>query len=307
MAEGNSRWLPGFVACSAIWGSSFVLIKIAVNAGVAPAWVAAFRCLFGAIALGCVCLATRATLPRERSVWLHALVVAALINTGPFILFAYGETRVSSVLAGMWNATTPLTTLVFVLALVPAERPNAQRLAGLATGFCGVLVILRVWHGVDSGTLAGSLACLGATTGYGAGFAYTRRFFSPGAGSAAALSLVQIGCATVELAILAPAFSGAPSWPGFGAIAALIGLGALGTGIAFVLNMQVIRAAGPTIASTVTYLTPLWSTLLGALLLSEHVGWYTVTGGILIIGGVVLARVRFSKRATSRQAPTSPA
>lgn len=283
-------WLPGFVVVSAVWGSSFALIKIAVDAGVAPTWVALWRCFFGAVTLWIVCAVQRASFPRERAVWGHALVVAALLNATPFTLFAFGELHVSSVVAGVWNATTPLTTLLFVLVLVPQERFTPRRFAGLALGFSGVLVVLGVWHGFGGGTAIGSLACLGATTCYGAGFAYTRRFFSGRSGSAAALSAVQITCATAELAVVAPLISGPPTWPGAPAVAALVALGALGTGIAFLLNLGVIRTAGPTIASTVTYVTPLWSTALGALLLSEPVGWNIVAGGVLIIAGVFLTR-----------------
>ena len=282
--------MPAFVTLSVIWGSSFALIKVAVDAGVTPMWVALWRCLFGALALVAVCVARRAPVPRGRAVWGHALVVAALTNAVPFALFAFGETRVSSVLAGVWNATTPLTTLVFVLVVVPQERPTAGRLAGLLLGFAGVLVVLGVWDGPAGATVTGSLACLGATTGYGAGFAYTRRFFSGRPESAAALSAVQIGCATVELALVTPLIAGAPSWPGAGATFALVVLGAGGTGVAFVMNLGVIRTAGPTVASTVTYLTPIWSTLLGAVLLSEPLGWNTVAGGVVVIGGVLLAR-----------------
>ncbi len=287
---GVARWAPAFVTLSMIWGSSFALIKVAVDAGVAPMWVALWRCLFGALALGVVCVLRGAPLPRDRAAWGHALAVAAMTNAAPFALFAFGETRVSSVLAGVWNATTPLTTLVFVLAVVPQERPTAGRLLGLLLGFAGVLVVLGVWDGPAGATVTGSLACLGATTGYGAGFAYTRRFLSGRPESAAALSALQIGCATVELALVTPLIAGPPSWPGPGAVLALVVLGAGGTGIAFVMNLGVIRTAGPTVASTVTYLTPIWSTLLGALLLAEPLGWNTVAGGLVVIAGVLLAR-----------------
>jgi drug/metabolite transporter (DMT)-like permease len=286
------RWLPSFVVLSAIWGSSFVLIKVGVDAGVAPLWVALWRCLFGTLALLAVCAFQRSALPRDPVIWGHAAVVAVLLNAAPFALFAYGEQHVSSVLAGMVNATTPLTTLVFVLALVPQERATASRLLGLLLGFLGVLFVLGVWHGVAGGTLVGGLACLGATACYGAGFAYTRRFFSGRRDSVVALSTAQIGSATVELALVTPLISGPPTWPGLPAAAALLLLGALGTGYAYILNLHIIRAAGPTIAATVTYVIPLWSTALGALLLDEPVGWNTLIGGILVVAGVLATRAR---------------
>lgn len=210
----------------------------------------------------------------------------------PFALFAYGEQHVSSVLAGVLNATTPLTTLVFLIALVPQERATGRRLLGLLLGFLGVICVLGVWDGLAGVTLIGGLACLGATTGYGAGFAYTRRFFSGRGGSAAVLSAVQISCVTLELALVTPLVSGLPTWTGTPAASALVLLGAIGTGYAFLLNLHIVRAAGPTIASTVTYVMPLWSTALGAVLLAEPVGWNTFVGGILVVAGVLVTRAR---------------
>ncbi len=295
MTEGTERhiqigWLPSFILLSAIWGSSFALIKIAVDEGVPPMWVALWRCVFGALALSAVCLAKRLRFPRSRATWGHAAVVAALLNAMPFALFAWGETQVSSLLAGVFNATTPLTTLVFVLVLVPGEQPEPRRLLGLLMGFVGVLVVLGVWHGVHGGTVPGSLACLGAAACYGAGFAYTRRFFSGGGEPAIVLSAVQISCATMELLAVGPPVSGLPRWPGPGAGIALLLLGTFGTGVAYVLNLSVIRAAGATVASTVTYLIPLWSTLLGTAALSEPLGPDVLIGGLLIVVGAVLTR-----------------
>ncbi|MFC5183627.1 DMT family transporter [Actinomadura harenae] len=301
------RWMPGFVALSAIWGASFALIKVAVDAGVAPAWVALWRCLFGALALLGICAIRRTWPPREPVLWGHALVVAALLNAVPFTLLAYGETQVSSVLAGIWNATTPLATMMFAAALVPQERLTGRRLFGLLTGFAGVLVVLGVWQGIEGGTVAGALACLATTICYGAGFAYTQRFFSGHGASAAGLSAMQIGCATAELALLTPLISGAPTWPGPRAGAALLVLGAAGTGVAYVLNLAVIRSAGSTVAATVTYVAPLWSTMLGATLLSEPIGWNTAAGGLLILAGVVIARAPRRAAVPRDERPRVPA
>jgi len=250
-------WLPGFVLLSAFWGSSFALIKIALTAGVAPPWVAFARCAVGAVTLVAICVLTRTPLPRDRSTWGHAAVVAVLANTAPFVLLAYGEQHVDSVLAGLLNATTPLMTLLFVPLLVPTERITARRVAGLLIGFAGVLCVLGVWRGVAGGTITGTLACLGSTACYGATFAYMQRFFAGRSGSAAALSAAQLLCASAELGVVAPALAGLPTWPAGPAAVALLALGALGTGWAYVLNLGVVRAAGPTVASTVTYVIPL--------------------------------------------------
>ena len=118
-----------------------------------------------------------------------------------------------------------------------------------------------------------------------------QRFFAGRSGSAAALSAAQLVCASVELAVVAPALAGLPHWPGVPAAVALLALGALGTGLAYVLNLGVVRAAGPTVASTVTYVIPVWSTAIGAVLLAEPVGWNTVVGGLVVVAGVVVTRL----------------
>jgi drug/metabolite transporter (DMT)-like permease len=289
-ARSSLAWLPGFAVLSAVWGSSFALIKVALDAGVPPPWVALARCTLGALTLLVICAVTRSPLSRDRSTWGHAAVVALLANTTPFVLLAYGEQHVDSVLAGLINATTPLMTLLFVPLLVPTEHISRRRVAGLLIGFAGVLCVLGVWRGLTGGTLVGTAACLGSTAGYGASFAYTQRFFAGRGGSAAALSAAQLTCATAQLAIVAPALAGLAAWPGPAAALALLALGALGTGVAFVLNLGVIRTAGPTVASTVTYVVPVWSTAIGAVLLGEPVVWNTVVGGVLVIVGVLVTR-----------------
>ncbi|MEU7090534.1 DMT family transporter [Kitasatospora aureofaciens] len=290
---GVRRWLPGFVALSAIWGASFALIKVAVDAGVPPVWVALWRSALGATTLWAVLLLRGERLPRDRALWGHSAVVAVLLNTVPFTLFPFGETRVSSVLAGVMNATTPLFTMLFAVLTVPEERrPGARRLSGLALGFVGVLTVLGVWHGLGSGATVGALACLSAACCYGAGFAYLRRFLAGRPQTVTTLSTLQTTCATAELALFAPAAAGLPHWPGVPAAAALLVLGALGTGLAYLLNLGLVRTAGTTVASAVTYVMPLWSTVLGAALLAEPVGWNALAGGALVVAAVALTRPR---------------
>lgn len=296
------RWWPGFVALSAIWGASFALIKVAVDAGVPPVWVALWRCLLGAGTLWAVLLLRGGRVPRDRALWGHSAVVAVLLNTVPFTLFSFGETRVSSVLAGVMNATTPLFTLLCAVLTVPEERrPGARRLVGLALGFVGVLTVLGVWRGLGPGATAGALACLAAACCYGAGFAYLRRFLSGRPESVTSLSALQISCAAVELGLVAPFAAGAPHWPGGRAAAALLVLGAVGTGLAYLLNLGLVRAAGTAVASAVTYVMPLWSTALGGLLLAEPVGWNALAGGVLVVAAVALTRPRRAVATAARK------
>ncbi|MFD3740193.1 DMT family transporter [Streptomyces sp. CB00316] len=288
-------WVPQFVICSMIWGSGFALIKIGVEAGIEPGWVAFWRCFFGALVLWGLVLVRRLGMPRDLRVWGHALVVGTVLNAFPFTLFAWGEQYIDSVTAGVWNSTIPLFTLVWVLVMLPDEKPTLRRLLGIATGLCGALVVLGVWSGGQSSLMKGSAICLVATASYGLGYTYTRRYLSGGDIPAITLTAIQVSWATLELALFAPLLSGAPHWGGKGPMAAMVVLGAVGTGLAYMWNLSVIRAVGSTVASTVAYLTPLWAAIVGVFFLNESLGWNTVVGALLIVSGVLLTRTAPSR------------
>jgi len=208
--EASARhWSARFLLLAAIWGCSFLFIKIGDEA-FAPLQVALGRLIFGAGAL-LVALAARGDrLPRPGRVWGRLAVAALLLNTLPFSLFAYGETRVTSVLAGIWNATTPLLTLAVALLTLPEERPSRERVVGLAVGFAGVLVVLGAWQGFGGRAVLGNLACFGAACCYGLGLPYMRKHLAGRPESALALSAAQLLCGAAELAIVTPVLATAP-------------------------------------------------------------------------------------------------
>ena len=280
----TAPWRAQFVLLAVIWGSSFLCIKVLGEAW-APLHVALGRVALGALFLVGVLVARRAALPRGR-VWLHLAVVALLMNAVPFTLFAYGETKVSSVLAGLWNATTPLWTLVVVLVLLREERPDGRRLAALAGGFAGVTLLLGPWKGLEGDAVLGHLACLGAAACYGLGLPYTRRHLSGRPEGGVPLAAAQLLCGTAMLAVVAP-LSGVPATSlAAGELASLAVLGVLGSGVAYVLTHAIIRAAGPTTFSTVTYLIPVVSTALGVAVLAEPLGWNEPAGAAVVLGAM---------------------
>jgi len=193
-------WPARLVLLGAIWGMSFALIKVG-NRGFTPVQVSFGRMLFGLLALTPVLLAQRGRLPRDARTWTHLGVAAVLVNSAPFTLFAFGEQHVSSVLAGIWNGTTPLFVLVVVLLTLPEERPTRERAAGLALGFAGVLVVLGVWHGLGESELIGSAACLAAAILYGIGFPYLRRNLATGGLSVPVLAFGQLTMGTLQVGL----------------------------------------------------------------------------------------------------------
>jgi drug/metabolite transporter (DMT)-like permease len=279
---GMQSWRAQFIALAAIWGSSFLCIKVLGEVW-APVHVALARVALGTVFLVAMLAIRRAPLPRDRATWGHVAVVGALMNAFPFTLFAFGEQHVSSVIAGLWNGTTPLMTLVAVLAFLPEERPDRRRLAGLAGGFAGLVVLLGPWQGLGGDELLGHVACALGACCYGLGLTYTRRHLSARPEGGLSLAAAQLLCATAMLGVVAP-FSGAPSFTlDAGEISAALVLGVLGSGLAYVLTHSIIRAAGPTTFSLVTYVIPIFSTVLGVAILSESVTWNEPVGAAIVL------------------------
>lgn len=274
-----------------IWGFSFLFVKIGER-DLDPLALTFGRVSIGALTLGAIVAVGGHHLPRHRRIWGHLAVAGVLMNTLPFTLIALGEQHVSSVLAGIWNATTPLFTLPMALALVPEERLSRKRVAGLGLGFAGVLTVMGIWRSGGTGSVAGSLMCLGAAACYGLGFPYARRFLTGGSDSALGLAAGQLACSTAELALVLLVIGHAPSAISVDVAGSVLALGALGTGIAYVLSYSIVREAGATAAATVTYIVPIFSTLAGVLLIHEHLRWYQPVGAVVILAGAATAQDR---------------
>ncbi|GLH97705.1 transporter [Phytohabitans aurantiacus] len=299
-------FLPGFLALAVIWGASFLFIKVGVRE-LHPLYLTLFRVGAGALTLLVVLALGRQRLPRDPRLWGHLAVVAAIGVALPFTLFGFGEERVSSVLAGIWNATTPLVALPLAVLVFRTERMNTRRAVGIGLGFVGVLTVLGVWQGVGGSQLTGQLMCFGAAACYGLAIPYQKKFVAGHAASGLSLSAVQLLIATVQMAIVAPLFAGAPPAPtalSLDVIASVLALGALGTGLAFVLHMRNIRLAGASTASTVTYLIPIVATVIGVVALGEGVSWYQPVGALIVLLGVAVSQGVLSGRFSRAPEPT---
>jgi len=204
---------------------------------------------------------------------------------------------VSSVLAGIINAATPLATLLVVLVALPEEKPTRQRITGLLLGFCGILVVLGVWRGFPSGKLGGIAACLLAVGCYGLAFPYSRRYLTGLQEGPVALATGQVACATAMMLPLLLVTGVQPEATVTGRIvAAMLALGVFSSGLAYVLNFRIVAAAGATTASSVTYLTPLVAAVVGVSLLGEHLTWNQPAGALVVLTGVAIAQGRLRRR-----------
>jgi drug/metabolite transporter (DMT)-like permease len=293
--NGN-RARPGdvlaFVLLALTWGSSFLFMKIAL-VGLSSQQVATTRVVLGALTLVVILLVTRRRWPRERRLWAHMLVVATFLNAVPFSLVAWAEQTVPSGLASIYNATTPIMTLLVLPLVVPSERIRRGQLAGIVVGVVGVLVLVGPWDLVgDSGvltTLPGQLALLGMTACYGFATAYLRRFVAGSGHDAPTLSAVQLTLAAGIMLVVAPFAATGPVALDWRIVAAMIALGCVGTGVAFIWNTRLVQAWGAARSSTVTYLTPVVGVALGVLVLGERVRWNEPAGGAVILVGIALA------------------
>ncbi len=291
--------LTRFVLLALTWGSSFLFVSVALT-GLSPAQVVLGRLVAGALALVAICIITRQRLPRGAAVWGHLFVVGMLLCVIPFLLFAWAQQDISSGLASIYNATTPLMTMLVSLLALREERPTVDRTVGIAVGFVGVLVVLAPWNGVGGGGVLPQLACLGATLSYGTAFVYLRRFVTPRRLGAIPVATVQVGLGAVVMLVLAPFIARDPVSLSAPVVLAVLALGALGTGLAYVWNTEIVAAWGATNASTVTYLTPVVGVVLGVLVLGERIGWNEPVGAVVVIFGIAITQGRVRIRSRER-------
>lgn len=291
----RKSWLPAYLALGLVWGCSFIFIKLGLEF-LTPFGVAFVRCALGAITLLIVVKLMKINLPKEKSTWYKLWVVAMLLNVAPGILFAYAQLHVTSVLAGIINATTPLATLVVMLIAFREEKLKAEQIYGLLLGGLGVMVVLGIWEGIGDNQLTGVIALLIAVTCYGISFPYSKRNIIP-------LGLKPEAAATTQLIMAAITLLPFYLYDGISQdnyrpvnIFAMLTLGILGSGFAYIWNFSIIAAAGSSIASSVTYLTPVVAVFVGWLFLGEVIVWHEPVGALLVILGAAVSQGRFNRR-----------
>ncbi|MEY4314009.1 MAG: hypothetical protein RIS93_589 [Actinomycetota bacterium] len=291
----RKSWLPAYIALGLVWGCSFIFIKLGLEF-LTPFGVAFGRCALGAITLLIVVKFKKIKLPSDKQIWFKLWVVAMLLNVIPGILFAYAEVHVTSVLAGIINAATPLATLVVMLIAFREEKLKVEQIQGLIVGGIGVLVVLGIWQGIGDNQLNGVIALLIAVTCYGISFPYSKRNIIPlglKPESAAATQLVTASITLLPLYL----FDGISNdYYRVNNVLAMVALGVLGSGFAYIWNFSIIQAAGSSIASTVTYLTPVVAVFVGWLFLGEKIAWHEPAGALLVILGAAISQGRFKRK-----------
>jgi drug/metabolite transporter (DMT)-like permease len=289
----RADWLV-LLALGFMWGTSYVFIKLGVQT------LPTFTLIAARLGIGLALLATVVAfagerLPREPRIYGHLVVMAVVNIVLPFALITTAERSVDSALAAVLNGAVPLFVIVLAALFLHDEPLTVNRLVGLAIGYLGVIVLASRSLGASGSSLTGELALLLSTISYGAGAVYARRNMR---GIQPMIpALFQVGFAFVIVVVIA-LFTEQPwnvSWSS-NAIIAVVWLGILGSGFAYLANFRLLARIGATRTSLVAYLLPIVGIISGALMFGEVVDFRIAIGTILIIAGVALVNSRFGQR-----------
>jgi drug/metabolite transporter (DMT)-like permease len=290
----RSRLLPyaAFIGLALIWGGSFLAIKLVVQ-DMSPTALLLFRSIAGFVTLALIVLALRKPLlgPGWRGRLAGFAIMAVTNAVIPWVAIGWGEERISSGLASILNSTTTLWTAVLIYWVVPNERPSLLNYVGVVVGLAGVVVLVYpalAAHGI-SGDVLGALAVVVASLSYAVNALYQRRKMRN-------VSIFEVSLGQLGASVLFAIPIAAPSLPYIHirplSLAAVIALGALGTGVAYTLYYYVMNTLGAVRAAGVTYVVPITAVFWGALLLHETVSVSVIAGMIVILAGILLVNLR---------------
>ena len=273
---------------SVLWGGSFFFVGVAVKA-LPPFTIVALRVGLAAIALNIIVRATGMRMPTDPKLWGAFIGMGLLNNMIPFSLIVWGQTHIASGLASIFNATTPLFTVVVAHAFTKDEKITGGRLGGIIVGFAGVAVIIGLdsLNSIGTNTLA-QFAVLGAALSYAFAGVYGRRFKSYGV-SPMVTATGQVTASTILLVPIAVIVD--KPWnlsvPGLETWAAIVALALFSTALAYILYFRILAVAGATNLLLVTFLIPISAILLGVIFLDEQLYFRDFAGMGLICLGLV--------------------
>jgi len=286
---GAREWLM-LIALSVLWGGSFFFVGVAVSE-LPPLTIVTLRVGLAAITLWTIALLMGLRPPKSIKIWLAFIGMGLLNNVIPFSLIVWGQTHITSGLASILNATTPLFGVVVVGLLLADERATPMKLIGVAVGFVGVVMMIGM-PSIDvagQGSILAQVAILIAALSYAFASVFGRRFkameLKPiiiAAGQVTGSSLVL---APVALYVDGPLNLFGPSAPSFATWASILTLAVFSTALAYVLYFKILASSGATNILLVTLLVPVSAILLGSLFLNETLEWIHFVGmGLIAVG-----------------------
>ncbi len=286
-----------------VWGGTFLVTEVALT-GMTPFWLAAARIGFAALVMLAVWavrgFALFDTWP-GRGDLAALLTIGAVSSALPFSLLAWGQQYVTSGFAGVSMASVALIVLPMAHFLIPGEGLNARKVVGFILGFAGVCLLIGGRAFESTGTafeIPGRIACLGAATCYATSSILMRRLPPVDSIGLATILLVIGACISIPMAF---AVEGPPPLPSVHILTVLAFLGLVPTAAANLLRVLVVRGAGPVFMSLVNYQVPVWSVLLGALVLHEPLPPLLLAAMGFILAGVGLSQYGALKRLFTRK------
>jgi drug/metabolite transporter (DMT)-like permease len=294
MATSRIDWLI-FLALGLMWGSSYLFIKIGVET-LEPFTLIALRLGIGLTVLVTVVALAREPLPRSARMYGHLFVMSIVSVALPFFLITFAEQTTDSALAAIFGASVPLFVIVIAAIFLHDEPITVNRLAGLAIGFAGVVILVSPALAAISGSNPiGEIALIGSSLSYAAGGVYARRNVRELRPMIPAV--FQVGFAFVITAVLALVLERPfETVVRLDSVISVLWLGILGSGLAYLAFFRLLGRWGATRTSLVAYLLPVVGIVLGVLVLSEQMDARILLGTALVIGGVALVNSRFGQR-----------
>jgi len=286
-----------------LWGSSFFFYKVLV-AVLPPITVVLGRVGIAAVAMNLWLLAQGTVMPRGAKLWARFLLLGLLNTVIPFVLIAWGETRISSGMASILNATTPIFMVAVAHFGTEDEKLSWGKIAGIALGIVGVVVLVGQDAFAGGGYIWGAAAVIGASCAYGFGGVYSRRFKDLPPLQAATGQITGGAILLLPLSLLAdhPWSLPMPAWPVW---ASLLAIALVNTALAYFIYFKMVASVGVTYISLVTLLIPVIALLLGAAFLDERVTAQALAGMVIIALGLAAIDGRLFRLLSMRGGPRS--
>jgi drug/metabolite transporter (DMT)-like permease len=288
-----------FILLGAIWSSSFMWIKIAVQE-IGPMMLVAFRALFGLLFCLVVIFIQRVGWPRTFKSWFPLLLLGLTNIAIPFFLISWGEQSIDSAVASVLDATVPLFTILIAHYVLDDDKITSPKMIGLLIGFAGVIVLMsKDIFNASTNSLLGQAAVILASVFYAVNSVYIRKKTEDMPGIVR--STGPLLSASVIMWLGTFLFESPVEMPQLGITwVALLWLGILGSGLAFTMAFYLIHEIGPTRTTMVTYLFPLGGVALGVTFLNEPLTWQLITGAVLIVLSLVVANWEPKKQEARR-------
>jgi drug/metabolite transporter (DMT)-like permease len=276
------------IGLSLIWGTSFLFMKIILET-LAPAAVVFGRCLFGMLTLFIIFICSKQKFQLKKQPWGKIFLVAMANNTIPWLLICSSETIISSGMASIINATTPIWTLIIGFFLFSSALKKNQWI-GILIGFIGIFILSDIKTGdLFSGNTLGILLMTGATFCYGLGTHMSKKFLPNLTVKETSLFTLLMSTVVSFIVMLGFAPESIPHFFQSNILLPFIGLGSFGSGIAYLLFYYLVQKGSPEFASLVTYLVPVSALVWGAVLLKESIHLGMLIGLIVIFLGVYIS------------------